>query len=154
MRDSGQALARDQPAGAVPGYLQLEGAGPAHIDHGREAVARRLAAERARRQHWGAQAAGGNCLPRVEPPEEDGRRSSVAVTGAGKGARRTLAEHIRIVASGGQPVGKPLVVLLGQPGRENQAEYDDAEDVDDGDDPCRGGGDPGRGAEPHDGTMR
>jgi hypothetical protein len=44
MRDPSQALARDQPAGAGPGHLQPERAGPTGIDRDREAVTRLLAA--------------------------------------------------------------------------------------------------------------
>ncbi len=90
----------------------------------------------------------------VQQPEEDRRRIGVTVTRAAERAGRALAEHILVVAGRGQAVGKPVVVLLGQPGGDHQVEHDDAQDVDDGDDPRRGGGDPGRGTEPHDAARR
>jgi len=80
MRDPGQAPARDQPAGAVPGHLQPERAGPAGIDRDREAIARLLAAERPGRQHRGARTLRSDRLPGVQQPEEDRRRIGVTVT--------------------------------------------------------------------------
>ena len=154
MRDPGQALAGDQPAGAVPGHRQPERVGPAGGDRDREAVARLLAAERARRQRRGARTMRSDRLPRVQQPEENRRRIGVAVTGAAERAGRALAEHVRVVAGRGQAAGEPAVVLLGQPAVDHQVKHDDAQDVDDGDDPRRGGGDPGRGTEPHDATIR
>ena len=154
MRDPGQALARGQPAGTFPGHLQPERPGPAGIDRDREAVARLLAAERASRQRRGARTMRSDRLPRVQQPEENWRRIGVGVTRAAERAGRALAEYVRVVAGHGQAAGKPVVVLLGQPGGERQVERDDAENVDDDDDPRRGGGDPGRGTEPHGATTQ
>ena len=126
MRDPGQALARDQPAGAVPGHLQPERVGPAGIDRDREAVTRLLAAERAGRQHRGARTLRSDRLPGVQQPEEDRRRIGVTVTRAAERAGRALAEHILVMAGRGQAVGKPVVVLLSQPGGDHQVEHDDA----------------------------
>ena len=121
MRDPGQALARDQPAGAVPGHpLQPERVGPAGGDRDREAVARLLAAERAGRQRRGAGAMRGDRLPRVQQPEENRRRIGVAITRSAERAGRALAEHVRVVPGRGQAAGKPAVVLLGQPGEDHQ----------------------------------
>ena len=45
---------------------------------------------------------------------------------APRNVRGALADHIRVIAGRGQAVGKPVVVLLSQPGGDHQVEHDDA----------------------------
>jgi hypothetical protein len=89
-------------------HIQPERACPAGIDRNREAVARLLAAGRAGRQHWGARTLRSDRRPGVQQPEENRHRIGVTVTRAAERPRRTLAEHVLVMAGRGKAVGKPV----------------------------------------------
>jgi hypothetical protein len=113
MRDPGQALARDQPAGAVPGHLQPERAGPAGIDRDREAVARLLAAERAP----GSAGAPGLCAVTACRASSSQKKTGAESASPSPAPRNVPgARWLNTSGSWLAAVGKPVVAVLGQPG--------------------------------------
>ena len=153
VRVPGPALARDQPAAAVAGQLEPERVRLAEVGGEGEPVVRRVRGQQAVRQPGRARAVRGHRAGRVDQPQED--RCGVGVHVIGRSRRGgALAEYGRIMSGGREPRAQVVVALRGLVAGEQHVEHDRADDVEDGDDRRRAGGDPGGGAHLHAGRIR